>query len=295
MTGPFELTAALLVTTVVAAVRGTWSPCGLSMVSAINPLSERSRGNRYWLTTLWFIAGAVAGGALLGLGGAVLALLLGQLPGRVALLLAAACCLVALAADLRVAGFQLPLHPRQVNELWLMRYRRWLYAAGFGLQIGVGFATYIMTAATYLVVALAGLAGSPVLAGAAGLLFGLVRGLAVLLSSRCRTAAALRRLHARLSSLEPASLRLVMLVELAAAVLLGLATAAAAGLVAAMIGLGLLAGRGLAARGSAGSGLGSARPRLAVRGLADRRSARRGSADRGMAVEPGHARATSPT
>ena len=233
------MTAWLLAITVIAAARGTWSPCGLSMVSAINPMSERSRGNRYWLTTLWFIAGAVLGGAVLGLGSALLALLLSPLPGRPAL--AAAACLVALAADLRVAGFQLPLHPRQVNELWLMRYRRWLYAAGFGAQIGAGFATYIMTAATYLVVALAGLTGSPGLAVQAGLLFGLVRGLAVLLSSRCRTAAALHRLHARLSRLEPASLRAVMLVEWAAAVALGAGAGGIVGLLGVVGVLGLLA------------------------------------------------------
>ncbi len=232
--------AVLLAVAVVAGIRGTWSPCGLSMVSAINPLSERSRGNRYWLTTLWFLAGALAGGAVLGAGNAVLAFALRPLAERPALIIASAGCLVALAADLRVAGFRLPLHPRQVNELWLMRYRRWLYAAGFGLQIGVGFATYIMTAATYLVVLLSGLAGSPVLAVQAGLLFGLVRGLAVLLSSRCRTAAALGRLHAGLSRLEPASLRLAMAVELAG----GLALAVADGTVA---GLAMIAGLTMAA------------------------------------------------
>lgn len=234
------MTGWLLVISVVAAMRGTWSPCGLSMVSAINPLSERSRGNRYWLTALWFVAGSVVGGAGLGLAGALSAVLLDPLPSGPALLLAAVCCLVALAADLRVAGFQLPLHPRQVNELWLMRYRRWLYAAGFGVQIGVGFATYVMTAATYLVVALAGLAGSPSLAVSAGLLFGLVRGLAVLLSSRCRTAAALHRLHARLSAWEPASLRIVMLVELAAAVGLGLAAGRVLGVLAGVVAVGLV-------------------------------------------------------
>jgi len=238
--------AVLLALAAVAGIRGTWSPCGLSMVSAINPLAERARGNRYWLTTLWFIAGALAGGAVLGAGGAVLAFVLRPLADRPALILASAACLVALAADLRVAGFHLPLHPRQVNELWLMRYRRWLYAAGFGLQIGVGFATYIMTAATYLVVVLAGLAGSPVLAVQAGLLFGLVRGLAVLLSSRCRSAAALGRLHAGLSRLAPASLRLVMAIELAGALALGIAAgtvvglATIAGLAAAAVALGRL-------------------------------------------------------
>lgn len=221
------LTVATLLVAVVAGVRGTWSPCGLSMVSAINPLSERSRGNRYWLTTLWFVAGAVAGGAVLGLAGAVLALIGSPLSHHLAirLTLASIGCLLALAADRRVGGFHLPLHARQVNEEWLMRYRRWLYAAGFGFQIGAGFATYIMTAATYLLVALSGLSGSPSLAFAAGLLFGLVRGSAVLMSVRCRTPQALLAVHRRLSELERLSLRVVMAVELLAAMALA-ATAA---------------------------------------------------------------------
>jgi hypothetical protein len=272
------LIAALLLVVAGAAVRGTWSPCGLSMISAINPLSERSRGNRYWLTTLWFIVGAVVGGAGLGLGGAALAFGLRPLADSrpAVLVLADSASLVALAADLRVGGFQLPVHPRQVNELWLMRYRRWLYAAGFGVQIGAGFATYIMTAATYLVVGLAGLTGSPALAWQAGLLFGLVRGSAVLLSSRCRTASALQRLHARLSGLEPASLRLVMLVEGAAAVVLGLTIGAVAGLLAAAVGLGLLAGHSFSGRS-----------------FSLRRLARPGRAR--VVGEPEHARVPSPT
>lgn len=216
------LIAATLLVAVAAGARGTWSPCGLSMVSAINPLSERSRGNRYWLTTLWFLAGAVAGGALLGLTGAVLAVVFSPLSHHpaISLSLASAGCLVALAADRRVGGFSLPLHARQVNEEWLMHYRRWLYAAGFGLQIGTGFATYIMTAATYLLVVLSGFSGSPSLAFGAGLLFGLVRGSAVLLSAGCRTPQALLAVHRRLSELEPLSLRVVMAVELVAAVAL---------------------------------------------------------------------------
>jgi len=234
------LVPALALVTVAAAARGTWSPCGLSMISAINPISERSRGNRYWLTTLWFIAGAVAGGAGLGLVGALLALAARPLAGHPLPVgaLAAACCLVALAGDLRLV--RLPIHPRQVNELWLMRYRRWLYAAGFGVQIGSGFATYIMTAATYAVPALAGLTGSPALAFGTGLLFGLVRGSAVLLSARCRTGEALRRLHAWLAAHDTASLRAVMAVELAAAVLVALPVSPALAIGCAAAGAGLL-------------------------------------------------------
>lgn len=219
MTGSFA--AITLFVTASAAVRGTWSPCGLSMISAINPIAERGRGYRYSLTAAWFILGSLAGGALLGGAASVIAWLLRGLGQPAAALIAVLGCLIVLAADLRVGGFALPTHPRQVNERWLTDYRRWLYAAGFGLQIGCGFATYIMTAATYLLVLLAMLSGSATFALAVGLSFGLVRGSAVLLSSRCRHPQSLRTLHRRLHRWEPASLRQAVVVEAIAAVLLG--------------------------------------------------------------------------
>ena len=206
------------VVTVVAAVRGTWSPCGLSMISAINPISERSRGHRFWLTSTWFIAGAVLGGAVLGVAAAVGAAVWSLLPATAATsaAVAAACCLLAAASDTSLFGFRLPEHPRQVNERWLGRYRRWVYAAGFGVQIGCGFATYIMTAAVYLAAALAVVSGSPVFAVAVGLLFGLVRGSAVLLSAGVRDPAGLQQLHRRLDRLAPWSLRAAIFAEMLA-------------------------------------------------------------------------------
>lgn len=216
-----------LIVTASAAARGTWSPCGLSMVSAINPLAERGRGYRYWLTVLWFVLGAVAGGALLGVGAAAVAWLAEPLPAAMAALVGGLGCLVALASDCRLGGFRLPIHPRQVNERWLMHYRRWLYASGFGFQIGTGFATYIMTAATYLLVLLAALTGSPGWAMTAGLTFGLVRGAAVVLSSRSRSPESLRALHLALARFEPASRHAVIAVEAVAAAVLGVAALAA--------------------------------------------------------------------
>jgi hypothetical protein len=228
-----------LVVTASAAARGTWSPCGLSMVSAINPLAERGRGYRYWLTVLWFVLGAAAGGALLGAGAAVMAWLAEPLPAAVAALVGSLGCLVAMASDWRLGGFRLPIHPRQVNERWLMHYRRWLYASGFGFQIGTGFATYIMTAATYLLVLLAALTGSPGWAMTTGLTFGLVRGAALLLSSRCRSPESLRALHLALERFEPASRHAVIAVEAVGATVLGaaaLATTAGAGSLPAVTG-----------------------------------------------------------
>jgi hypothetical protein len=184
----------------VAAVRGLWSPCGLSMVSALNPMSERARGHRYVLTALWYVAGAVAGGAVLGAGCALGALAVRRLPltATATALAVLGCALVAFVSDVPVLSWRLPGHPRQVNEQWIGRYRRWVYAAGFGAQIGTGFATYIMTAAVYLTAALAALTGRPGAAFAVGLSFGLVRGLGVLACAAARTPDALRALHQRL-------------------------------------------------------------------------------------------------
>ena len=70
-----ELLILAIATACGAAVRSTWSPCGLSMLSTITPLTERARGHRYGLTVAWFALGALAGGAALGVAAAVLALL----------------------------------------------------------------------------------------------------------------------------------------------------------------------------------------------------------------------------
>ena len=153
--------AALLA--VAVAVRSTWSPCGLSMLSTVTPLAERGRGHRFAATAAWFIVGAIAGGATLGAGAALLAFGMAavDLSSDVTVALAALAATVAFAADLRLFGFRLPMHTRQVDEVWLGKYRPWVYGVGFGWQIGVGLATYIMTAGVYLLIVLAALSASP--------------------------------------------------------------------------------------------------------------------------------------
>lgn len=94
------------VVAVAAAIRSTWSPCGLSMLSTITPLGESGRRNRWAVTATWFIAGAVLGGATLGIGAAVLAagVALVDLPAGDALGLAAPLAAVAIASDLGLGG-----------------------------------------------------------------------------------------------------------------------------------------------------------------------------------------------
>ena len=152
-----------------AAIRSTWSPCGLSMLSTITPIGERGRNHRYASTAAWFILGATLGGATLGLGAAVLAAGVGalDLSPEAALGATAVLAAVTIASDLNVGGFRLPSHTRQVNESWLDEFRSWVYGGGFGWQIGVGLATYVTTAAVYLMIAMAALTGDPLVAFAA--------------------------------------------------------------------------------------------------------------------------------
>ncbi len=193
-----------LVVAAVAAVRSTWSPCGLSMLSTITPMAERARGHRYGVTAAWFVVGAALGGATLGAGAAGLAALISavDLPSTTTFAAVAVLATAAALVDAGTFGRRPPFFRRQVDDAWLAKYRAWVYGAGFGWQIGVGLATYIMTAGVVLTVALAVLTASPLAAFGIGVAFGIARGLVVLLGARLRSPAALGALHARLDALE---------------------------------------------------------------------------------------------
>lgn len=198
------IVAAFLVA-LAAAVRGTWSPCGWSMYSTLTPLAEEGRGHRRWAPTAgWFVGGAVLGGAVLGSLGAIGAVLVGRsgLGEPQAVALAAAAFALAFALDEGVLGPALPHHRRQVDERWLDRYRRWVYAGGFGLQIGTGLATYVMTAGVYLVIVLGALTARPAVALAVGVTFGAARGSALLAAVRLDEPGRLRAFHRRFAALE---------------------------------------------------------------------------------------------
>ena len=230
------------VVAVAAAIRSTWSPCGLSMLSTITPIGELGRGNRWGSSAAWFIVGATLGGATLGIGAALLAAGVAalDLSGDTLVAVAAGLAGVTVASDLELGGFRLPSHIRQVNERWLERYRSWVYGGGFGWQIGVGLATYVTTAAVYLMLALAALTASPLAAFAIVTGFGLVRGLAVLLGRGLTTPARMLALHRRLEELLPTAQRGIVLVQ---AAVLAVAAGAAWGPAPAIV----LAGAGVAA------------------------------------------------
>jgi len=185
-----------------SAVRSTWSPCGLSMLSTITPLGERAKGHSYRSTAGWFILGGAAGGATLGVAMAGLAAGVRSLhlsPTVIGFCAVGAAVAVAV-SDTGIADVRLPVHHRQVNERWLDQYRPWVYGAGFGWQIGAGLVTYITTAAVYLTIVLAAFTALPMTALAIGVGFGTLRGLAVLLTRHLGTPTELRAFHRRFAS-----------------------------------------------------------------------------------------------
>lgn len=240
-----ELIAVCAVVVAVAAgIRSTWSPCGISMLSTITPIAERGRGHRWSTTATWYLVGGVVGGATLGATLAALAAgfraMVGGVPlststESVLVVVAAALSLIAAAADAGIVT--LPVHHRQVNERWLDTYRPWVYATGFGWQIGTGLATYIRTSAVYLLIALATLGGNPVLALSVGLVFGLVRGAAVFASKGITSSDALATFHRRFAEWGRTSRVGIVVVELGVAAALACAASpwAAAVLVLALV------------------------------------------------------------
>lgn len=181
-----------LVTALGAAIRGNWSPCGESLQAQIHPLGERSRGNVWGVTMAAFTIGSMmAGGALtsgLGLVGGVLIDF-----GDSAMWIAGVLAVVAGALDLS------PLKPwtprRQVNENWIGRYRGWVYGAGFGLQLGLGFAVFVMSWGYWAMLAIAFASGSAAVGALLGATFGVGRGLLLLLSRRSTTTERLHSFH----------------------------------------------------------------------------------------------------
>lgn len=171
------------------------------MLASITPLGERARGNRWTSTAALFIVACVAGGAALGaVLGALGSLMLGDVATgwRLGLLGAA----LALGVAWELARGSVPGPRRQVNERWLDEYRRWIYATGFGAQLGVGVVTIVVTSAVYGVLAAALLSATPIAGAAIGAAAGAMRGATLLVGATATTPHGLVALHERLRSIQ---------------------------------------------------------------------------------------------
>jgi hypothetical protein len=172
------------------------------MLASINPLGERARNQRYWVTVVAYIVGSTVAGALLGgaLGfvGAPVARPVVSLAGVAVL------AVVGILFDAPGFGKRVPGPRRQVDENWLGAYRGWVYGAGFGAQLGLAFVTIVTASATWVAFACALFSRSALAGVAIGAIFGLARAVPILAASRVGTdPSALRALVRRLEGLRP--------------------------------------------------------------------------------------------
>ncbi len=169
------LTAVIVIAAVVAGVTGAWSPCGFSMVETLAPAGYAGRLRTTAVACVTFAAGALAGGVLT-FGGLAL---LGSALGAGAPVVAAAIALAAAAGEARGARI-VPQVRRQVPESWRRVLPVPLAAGLYGLLLGLGFTTFILSFAVWALAGISVVLGDPAIGLAIGLGFGAGRALPVI-------------------------------------------------------------------------------------------------------------------
>ncbi len=142
---------ALAAAALIAGVAGAWSPCGYSMVDTLAPHGYARRMRITAVACLTFAAGALAGGVATFGGLALIGGVLGT-SHAVAVAIAAALLLAAAAGD--AAGRRIvPQVRRQVPEAWRRVLPVPLAAGLYGVLLGLGFTTFVLSFAVYALAA----------------------------------------------------------------------------------------------------------------------------------------------
>ena len=191
------LTAVLVLAAAAAGVTGAWSPCGFSMVETLAPGGYAGRLRTTLAACSTFAVGALAGGVLTFGGLSLLGHALGA-GGPAALALAAVLALAAAIGEARGARI-LPQVRRQVPESWRRRLPVPLAAGLYGVLLGLGFTTFILTFAVWALAGVCVAVGDPALGLAVGLAFGAGRLLPVVLLAPSVSTARGAALHAAMA------------------------------------------------------------------------------------------------
>jgi hypothetical protein len=173
---PLELSlagAALLI-----GLTGAWSPCGFSMVETIGLSGDGTRRRTTIASCMAFAPGAVVGGiATFGLL-STLGELLHGVEGRAAYLVAAAIAFAAAMAEVRGARI-VPQIRRQLPEHWRWTMPIPLAATLYGILLGLGFTTFVLSFGVWALAGISLALGDPAAGLVIGAAFGLGRALPV--------------------------------------------------------------------------------------------------------------------
>lgn len=176
MLGGLAVAAAL--TALLAGLTGAFSPCGFSVVDTIGGALGDVRRWVTLLACLTFSLGALIGGALTFVGLALVGSLLGDHGSGLAETAGAAIALVGAVLDWRGVKIA-PQIRRQVPERWRWVMPLPLAAALYGLLLGLGFTTFVLSYAVWALAGISFAVGSLPFGLAVGLAFGFGRALPV--------------------------------------------------------------------------------------------------------------------
>jgi MFS family permease len=175
---PLELS--LAVAALLIGLTGAWSPCGFSMVETIGLSGDGARRRTTIASCIAFAPGAVVGGiATFGLLSALGELVHG-VGGRAAYLVAAAIAIAAAVAEAR--GMRIvPQIRRQLPERWRWTMPMPLAATLYGILLGLGFTTFVLSFGVWALAGISVALGDPAAGLVIGAAFGVGRAIPVVL------------------------------------------------------------------------------------------------------------------
>jgi hypothetical protein len=203
----------LLIAALVAGVTGAWSPCGLSMVETLSPAGYAERRRTSLLACAAFAIGALAGGVATFGGLAWIGSALGA--GTAPALLAGAVLAAAAAVGELRGGRIVPQVRRQVPESWRRVLAVPVAAGLYGILLGLGFTTFILSFAVWALAGVSVAIGDPRLGVLIGVGFGLGRALPVVALAPVIETVAGARIHAAMAE-QPVIYRRLRLLDGAA-------------------------------------------------------------------------------
>jgi hypothetical protein len=169
----------LAVAALVIGITGAWSPCGFSMVETIGLSGDGSRRRTTIAACASFAPGAVLGGmTTFGLLSALGHLVHG-VGGRASYLVAAAIAIAAGVADARGTRIA-PQIRRQLPERWRWTMPLPLAASLYGVLLGLGFTTFVLSFGVWALAGISIALGDPATGLAIGAAFGIGRAIPVL-------------------------------------------------------------------------------------------------------------------
>jgi hypothetical protein len=169
---------ALIFAALLIGATGTFSPCGLSAIDTIGPTGHTGGRRITAAASATFLPGAIAGGVITFGSLALLGELLHGAGGRAAYVVAAGIAL--LAAALEVRGKRIvPQIRRQLPEHWRRVMPMPLAAALYGVLLGLGFTTFVLSFGVWALAGVSLAVGDPVIGLVLGAAFGIGRAIPI--------------------------------------------------------------------------------------------------------------------